>query len=113
MTDERYQGWKNYETWAVALHINNDQPTQDYWHEAAREAIETAQPTEVWTADEAARYGLEDLLKDHHETGAADTIEAAGAECGVFADLLNSALENVSWEEVAANLLEAVAAPAE
>ncbi len=25
MTDDTYQGWVNRETWAVALHLNNDE----------------------------------------------------------------------------------------
>ena len=25
MTQETYQGWKNYDTWNVALYINNDE----------------------------------------------------------------------------------------
>jgi hypothetical protein len=28
-TDETYEGWANRETWAVALHINNDQGMQE------------------------------------------------------------------------------------
>jgi hypothetical protein len=37
MTDETYEGWTNRETWAVALHINNDQGWQESVHEALRE----------------------------------------------------------------------------
>ena len=34
---ETYNGWTNRETWAVALHINNDQGWQESVHEALRE----------------------------------------------------------------------------
>ena len=30
-----YNGWKNYETWAAALWIDNDSSSYDYWLEAA------------------------------------------------------------------------------
>lgn len=35
--NEKYNGWTNRETWAVALHINNDQGWQASVHEALRE----------------------------------------------------------------------------
>lgn len=35
---QKYNGWSNRETWAVALHINNDQGWQQDVHEALREA---------------------------------------------------------------------------
>ena len=38
MSEETYNGWTNRETWAVALHINNDQGWQESVHEALREA---------------------------------------------------------------------------
>lgn len=38
-TDETYNGWTNRETWAVALHINNDQGWQESVFEALREMI--------------------------------------------------------------------------
>lgn len=43
MTDETYNGWTNRETWAVALHINNDQG----WQESVHEALRNAQPEMV------------------------------------------------------------------
>ncbi len=36
--DNRYNGWTNYETWAVSLWIDNDQATQMYWTGQAVEA---------------------------------------------------------------------------
>lgn len=43
MSEDTYNGWANRETWAVALHINNDQG----WQESVREALRTAQPEMV------------------------------------------------------------------
>jgi hypothetical protein len=40
--DKRYNGWANYETWAVNLWIDNCQGTQEYWNERAQEALQRA-----------------------------------------------------------------------
>ncbi len=29
--EDRYNGWTNYETWAVSLWIDNDHATYAYW----------------------------------------------------------------------------------
>jgi hypothetical protein len=47
--DETYSGWANRETWAVALHINNDQGWQESVREAVRNAVDGAyQDPPVW-----------------------------------------------------------------
>jgi len=33
MADERYNGWKNYDTWSMSLLIDNDQGLQEQFHE--------------------------------------------------------------------------------
>ena len=35
MEEKRYNGWTNYETWAVNLWIDNDQGSYTYWREQA------------------------------------------------------------------------------
>src|SRR5437870_5436518 len=40
--DPTYNGWSNYETWAVALWIDNDQGTYNEARRMAREAAEEA-----------------------------------------------------------------------
>lgn len=46
-TEDRYQGWANRETWAVALHINNDQG----WQESVLDALRNYMPQ--WEADQS------------------------------------------------------------
>jgi hypothetical protein len=35
MADTTYNGWTNYETWAIALWIDNDRASYDYWRDIA------------------------------------------------------------------------------
>lgn len=104
-TEKRYNGWTNYETWAVALWLGNEQTTCDYWAEIAEqckaEAPEADQvESEIWTVAEAARFNLADQLKEDIESGS--PLE----EASLYSDLLNSAIQEVNWNEIAASLLD-------
>lgn len=104
MSGDRYNGWANYETWAVALWIDNEQASQEYWCECAIECIKSAPDhrnvPKIWTAEEAARFTLADAMKDETERLAPDL----GAS--MFADLLNAALSEVNWDELAQHYIE-------
>ena len=96
MTTKTYNGWTNYETWAVALWLDNDEQSQGYWRDMARECLESAKnkPSEVLTVAEDAAYMLADRLKDDHE-------EALPEIQGFASDLLNAAMSEVNWQEIA------------
>lgn len=97
MRDQTYNGWTNYETWVVNLWIDNEQGDQEYWREQAQEALD-GQDGSV----EDAVDRLEDQLQDWF-------LEARG-ECktpGVFGDLLQSALSEVNWRELARHYVDA------
>jgi hypothetical protein len=52
MSEDTYNGWANRETWAVALHINNDQGWQESVREAVRNAVDGAtQDPSPWLVD--------------------------------------------------------------
>ncbi len=102
--EERYNGWTNYETWAVSLWIDNEQASHVYWRQgAARQARESANCEMVrdgaWTSKEAARYNLAEQLKEEITEAAPDM------EASVYSDLLQAALNTVNWSEIAENLL--------
>ena len=104
MEEKKYNGWTNYETWAVALWIDNEQVRYRRWRadavEAAFRAPYCQQVTDgIWTAKEAVRFLLADWLK------AVITEAAPTEEPDVFSDLLSAALEAVNWEEIADHLL--------
>lgn len=95
VADEGYNGWSNYETWAVALWINNDQGSQEYAYELARQAYDDA---EEGVEPHRSKAQLSDSLKDWHE-------EQMPEVEGVFADLLGAALGEVDWYEIAETFL--------
>lgn len=76
-----YNGWTNYETWNVALWIDNEPGLYDDLCEVAR------------GADDASDLARE--LKAYVEGMAPDL----GAS--MFSDLLNAALSEVNWYEIA------------
>ena len=103
-TNEGYNGWTNYETWAIGLWIDNDQATYSYWRrEAKRHARQAPEDDLVkhcaWTAQASARYNLAQQLKDELTEAAPDLGSS------VYSDLLGAALDTVNWTELADNLL--------
>lgn len=108
MSEEKgYQGWTNYETWAVALWINNDQGEQEYWHERARESVMNTgdkAPNQYMDHKDNARYQLTEELKAAHEERAEEWM---GSQAGVFAGLMNAALVSVNWHEIAESIMDA------
>ena len=91
--DTKYNGFANYETWAVSLWLGNDEPTYIYWRDAA------ACFKDVPDRQEAA-LSLADRLKQEL------TEDAPDLGCTLWSDLLGAALSEVNWYEVATNLLE-------
>jgi hypothetical protein len=84
----RYNGWKTYETWVVHLWMTNDEATNAYWTEVARDAFEHEDNT-----SDAIR-GLAARMDGETEDGMPEIT-------GVYADLLNAALTRVEWREIA------------
>jgi len=82
MGDEGYSGWKNYETWAVVLWLNNDEGSQAWAREVAAAA---GDPYE-------GRKALEDMVEE--------LIFGDEAPASLASDLFTHALGRVDWQEV-------------
>lgn len=96
MNVKEYNGWTNYETWLVKLWQDNDQGEQTYWQETATECVRVD--------GEHAPTSLADIMKEHYE-------EASGELAGVtgfWSDLMNDALCEVNWREIAENWIASV-----
>lgn len=89
MDDKTYNGWANYETWVTALWMENEQ--NDY--QATRELASEYKSQEV--------YLLADALKEYVNENMINTDRA-----GLAADLVNAALSEVDWMEIAQNLVD-------
>ena len=87
MTDETYNGWANYATWAVNLWIMNDEPTY-----RAAVALDLDVPDEV--AKSRARDFVEELLFGDE------------APANLATDLLNAVLPTVAWSEIVESIRE-------
>jgi hypothetical protein len=108
-----YNGWTNYETWCVHLWLSNEEGSYRYWREEARRHRGEAPNHEsvrrgILTAEEASRYTLGEAIKESFETFHPFRGEhlAEPMEPGVYADLLDSALAEVRWSDVAEAFLE-------
>jgi len=98
-----YNGWSNYETWNVALWLDSEYGSQSYWSERARETYEGAEPDPPFTRAERATLDLAEELEQEHE----DNNPLLG-QPSTYSDMLNMALKEVNWYEVAESILEPV-----
>lgn len=112
-TDKTYNGWTNYETWAVALWLDNEQGTQEHWRERAAYWLENAEPLKLLPADSdtnkqenRAAYELSKELKDQHEEQSQEMLESYSLGSSLWADLLGAALSEVNWREIAEHFVD-------
>jgi len=93
MNKKEHNGWTNYETWVVALWMDNEQATYEDFRERAREVENSG--------DAQAVADFAEVMKQDHE----DSLPAVE---GFAADLLNAALSEVNWLEIAEHLCEEI-----
>ena len=104
-TEKSYNGWTNWETWAVALWLNNDEESYSDVRAAARRALARAeQGHEYFTPREHARRILAKAIIEYVESlpQIASILEGAN----MASDLLGAALDEVNWDEIAQYFLD-------
>jgi hypothetical protein len=99
---KKYNGWTNYETWAVALWMDNSQCDQEYWNEQAEEAYREAKADDTFSRVENAAFTLRDSIKESFEEN------SPCQDASVYTDLLNAALGEVNWFEIASNRVDGI-----
>lgn len=109
--DKGYNGWKNYETWAVALWIDNEEWSQERVQEMARDARREAVghvnvKEGIWDATRAEVYLLSDALRSWvRDTPQEDGGLIPDLGATLAADLMGAALDEVDWREMAEHYL--------
>lgn len=92
-----YQGWKNYPTWAVSLWVNNDEGLYGFFQEAADDLREDFSGRELI---QRVAGVLEDIIENMADE------QASGLLGGPLSDLLQYAIDQVDYFEIAENFLE-------
>jgi hypothetical protein len=106
---EDYNGWTNRETWATALHFDNDEGTYRIRLDLMAQAREMAEErdTEILTEEQSTRFYLADLLKDFVEDEAErvthDPENASEWGRMMLSDV--GSVWRVEWDEIARNYL--------
>lgn len=109
--EQGHNGWKNYETWSVALIIDNDQRTERESRDVVRLAVMEARQDdpEARVVDEAShiKYRVADALKDWVERQLERNTEPSEAEpmSYLVSQLVHAALGEVDWDEIAESFL--------
>jgi hypothetical protein len=77
--DTFYHGWTNYETWLVALWLDDNQTSHHHWMMVAKKSQTKAASdvnviAGIWTVEETAKYRLADRLKQEMEENIPDSL---------------------------------------
>ncbi len=90
MTDKKYNGWTNWETWSFNLH----------WDDAFREDATYAHRHSKGTEDAISQ--LADMIKDHAE----EVIEAEISKNIWLQDIVNGYVREINFHEIATHYIE-------
>lgn len=90
--DQGYNGWKNYETWTVSLWLDND-------YGAYQQCLDLTQHTQTTQPEAQQAHQLAEKLKQWIEE------ENPCSGSSLYSDLMNAALSEVNWLEIAEHLL--------
>ena len=101
-----YQGWHNYETWNVALWIDNDQGTYEMvkdWASNAWEESEVVADRPYLNREQRATSTLADQIQELVEDG-----NPLASDASMYSDMLSAAIGEVDWAEIAKGWIEEV-----
>ena len=90
-TTETYNGYTNYETWAVSLWLDNE----PYLQERLLEIANSHDHDGLWAKEQSLKELVEDMREEWQPYGAS-----------MFDDLLNAALGEVNYLEIIKNAIE-------
>lgn len=96
--DKKHNGWTNYETWLVALWLDNEQYYQERCNEMALEERD---------AYNLGKQIEEMLDADHPFHGDNASKENQMYAASFWSDLINSAMRDVNYFEIAEHYIDA------
>jgi hypothetical protein len=105
MTEDTYNGWANYETWAVGMYLdgNYDGPGTYYLTiDTVRDALHNG-GTALQVAD-----ALKEMVEEYTNPHTIDDDHPDPALHPLVADLFGAALSSVDWHELADAWIENV-----
>ena len=95
-----YNGWTNYATWNVALWLGNEDDS--FITEQTREFYANAkEPEDYNTREQETAYRLAEWMKSYIEE-----LNPLADDASMFSDLLQSALDDVNWNEIAEHYID-------
>ena len=99
-------GWSNDETETVAVWMDRDLGMQETVREIARDIWDNAAADEMLTRQQAAWHSLSNIIKQlvKQENPLAE-------QASMFSDLLDQALTEVDWRQIAEHFLESMELP--
>ncbi len=99
-------GWSNNETETVAVWMDRDRGMQETVREIARDIWDNAAADEILTRQQAAWHSLSNVTKQlvKQENPLAE-------QASMFSDLLDQAVSEVDWRQIAEYFLEGIALP--
>jgi hypothetical protein len=109
MNKVEYNGWTNYETWLINLHMTNEQGGTDFVMEFLAERPDGWAAPYLREGDHTV--ALARFLQNRHEEDATSVL-SHDLTCRTFdmnllwKDLINSALSEVNWMEIARHRVE-------
>jgi len=95
-----YNGWTNYETWNAALWMGEG--SAEYWAEQAQECFDDAEACDTFSRAENAAFALAERM----EADSDERTEELAGVTGMYADLLNAALSQINWHEIARHYID-------
>ena len=103
--DTKVNGWTNHETSTVSPWLFNESASYHRWREEAREQLRLAEEnvdakTEGWTTRQIAAQALASLIQQSVEA------KAPKLEASLYSDLLEAALSQVAWQELAEDFFD-------
>ena len=107
MSDDTYNGWRNYETWNIALWMDNEYNDYKYWQSRAADHLLAEG---MWEAK--AAIALADEIKETHEEYLHEAWELIqkdltnGHVPGWMQDISSHSLALVDWDTIAKHKID-------